>query len=402
MSEAPAATGPATETFDELDQTLRSAGASAALDLLVQRLDAGGDARALLDALLLKARHELGLPLVQVGAFSDVPEGVRTQYEDRYVEAIRTVGGKLLAAGDIPSAWPYFRAIAETKPVFDAIEAYDPAGDDERLGQIVEVAFNQGAHARKGFELILKHYGTCSAITAFEHLPREEATRLACADMLVRQLHEHLVATLRAEIAHRGQPLPPEGSPIATLIAGRDWLFADDGYHIDVSHLAATVRVSPLLSDLGTVALAAELTDYGRKLSPRHKYEGDPPFEDVYEDHGVYLKALLGDNVEAAIAHFRAKLTPQSDDPELPAENDPVAAQVLVGLLVRLDRLDEAIDVAASHLAGVPESSLFCPGVAQLCEKAKRPSRLAEIAREQGNLVHYTAAILEAGGGPAD
>lgn len=415
MSEAPAATTvPATETCDALDQTLRESGASAALDLLVRRLDEAGDYRALLDAFLLKARHELGLPLVAVSGFTDAPEDLKTRYEERYVEAIRTVGGKLLAAGEIASAFPYFRAIGETEPVVKAIEAYQPADGDERLGQVVEVAFNQGAHPRKGFELILTHYGTCSAISAFEHLPRDEATRQSCADRLVRQVHEHLVANLRSEIAQRGQPLPPEGStPIGDLIAGRDWLFADEAYHIDVSHLSSTVRVSPLLAEPATIALAVELTDYGRRLSVRHRYEGDPPFEDVYADHGIYLRALLGQDADAAVAHFRARLAPTPTPPPTPAEaepeddlgfgengrDDPVVAQVLVGLLVRLGRLDEAIDVASEFLAGLPESSLFCPGVSQLCQRAGQPARLAQIAREHGDLVHYTAAILQSGAG---
>ena len=127
-----------------------------------------------------------------------------------------TVGTKLLDAGDIARRLGLLPG-----------DRRDRAGrrGDRRLSsrprttsgsaQIIEVAFNQGVHPRKGFELILDHYGTCSAITAFEHLPPDEATRVACADRLVRQLHEHLVANLRADIAQRGQPLPPEGTSIA-------------------------------------------------------------------------------------------------------------------------------------------------------------------------------------------
>ncbi len=402
MSDAPAATDRATETFDALDHALQSAGAPAVLDLLAQRLDSSGDFRALLDAMLLKARHELGLPLVHVGGFAEIPEALRARYEERYVEAIRSVGGKLLDAGDIAGAWPYYRAISETEPVASAIESYQPADDDERLGSIVEVAFNQGAHPRKGFELILKHYGICSSISAFEHLPRDEATRQSCAEKLVRQLHEQLVANLRAEIAQRGQPLPPDGTSIADLIAGRDWLFVDDAYHIDVSHLASIVRISPLINDRDALALAAELTDYGRSLSSRHRYDGDPPFDDIYEDHRVFLRALLGQDVESALVHFRAKLAPPTVEPEIDGLDeggrraDPLPAQILVGLLVRLDRLDEAIDVAAEHLKGIPDSALICPGVSQLCQRAGHPERLARIARDQGDLVHYAAAILQA------
>jgi hypothetical protein len=402
MSEAPAASARRAETFDDLDRSLREAGPAAALELLIGRLDDRGDFRALLDALLLKARHDLGLPLVQLGNLGDLPDDLRTRYEDRYIEAIRTVGGKLLAAGEIPAAWPYFRAIGETEPVVKAIEAYEPGDGDETVGQVVEVAFTQGAAPRKGYELILKHFGTCSAVSAFEHLPRDEATRKACAGMLVRQVHEHLVGNLRAEITQRGQPLPAQGASVESLVAGRDWLFADDAYHIDISHLASTVRVSPLLDDPMELKLAADLTDYGRRLSDRHRYEGEPPFDDLYGDHGVYLKALLGRDADAAVEHFRSKLDGSPDelvdgDAEPSRRDDAVAAQVLVGLLVRLGRVDEAIAVSAEYLAGLPESALFCPGVAQLCQRAGRANELARIAREQGDLVHYTAAILQGG-----
>ena len=49
-------------------------------------------------------------------------------------------------------------------------------------------------------------------------------------------------------------------------------------------------------------------------------------------------------------------------------------------------QVEEAIDVAAEHLAGFPESALACPGIAQLCLRAGQPERLARIAREQGDL----------------
>jgi hypothetical protein len=398
MSQAPTATPPAPEAsrsspFDSLDQALRSEGPAAAIDELLRRLDERGEHRALLDALLLKARHELGLPLIADGDASNLPEPVRTQFEDRYVEAIRTVGGKILALGDVPGAWPYFRTIGETGPIVQAIEAYVPVEDDPRLASIIDVAFNQGAHPRKGFGMILDHYGTCSAITAFEHLPRDEATRAACADRLVRQLHQQLTTNLRADIAQRGQPLPPEGTSIPGLLKGREWLLADDAYHTDISHLSSIVRMSPLLTDTEAIRLAIELTEYGRKLSSRHSYEGEPPFERIHDDHNIFLRALVGTpaDADAAVAHFRSKIT--TEDPDERSDSTP--AQVLVSLLVRLGRNDEAIEVASEHLAGIPESSLFCPGVAQLCQRTGQPGKLARVARDRGDLVYYTAAILQ-------
>ena len=376
--------------FESLDRALETASPAEALDQLARSLAERGEFRALLDARLLQARLDLGMPLVLSGSLTDIPEPARTNYEERYVEAIREVGQHLLDVGEIGSAWAYFRAIAEKEPVAAAIEAFEPLENDERIGQVVEVAFNQGVHPRKGFSLILDHYGSCSAISAFEALPADEGTRVACADRLVRRIHQDLTINLRAEIARRGQPLPPESTPIGELIAGREWLFVDDGYHLDVSHLASTVRLTPLLVDPETIAFAVGLTDYGRNLSERHRYEGDPPFEDHYGDHGVYLRALLGQDVEAAIAHFRAKFPALDPD----GRDEGIAAQVLVRLLVRLGRTEEAVDIAAEHLAHLPDSALACPSVAQLCQSLGRLDRLAEIARGRGDLVNYAAARL--------
>ena len=269
--------GQADDTFDALDRTLRDSGPAPAIARLIEQLDAAGEYRALLDALLLKARHELGLPLFQQGGPSRLPEPVRTQFEERYVEAVRLVGSKLLKAGQIPTAWAYFRAIAEPEPVAAALEAYQPSDDAEALGQIIDVAFNQGANPRRGFELILAHYGTCSAITALEQVPPgDTATQVACVERLIRHLHAQLAASVRADILQRGQLAPAAGTSIAGLIEGRDWLFREEGYHTDISHLSATVRYSILVTDPVVLALALDLAEYGRRLSPRLQFEGRP------------------------------------------------------------------------------------------------------------------------------
>lgn len=376
--------------FDALDDILRRSGPSAAIGHLVAEMEARGEPRPLLDALLLKARHDLGLPAVQAPALSDIAEPLRTRYEERYVEAIRHVGGKLLTQGDIVSAWPYFRAIGEKEPIVAALDRFTPGEGDESVGHVVEVAFNQGVHPRRGFELILDHFGVCSAISSFEGLPPDEAIRVACAGSLIRRLHEHLVMSLRAEIERLGHPAPPEGESVPQLIAGRDWLFEDDAYHLDVSHLGAVVRVAPMVEDREALEKAVELTDYGRRLSERHQYEGEPPFDRLYEDHGIYLRALLGRDIDAAIAHFREKLPPVDPD----GDGDTLAAQVLVRLLLRVNRLEEAIAVSAEHLANVPEGMLMVPSLAQLCGRAGRLDLLAKTARDQGDPVRYAAAIL--------
>jgi hypothetical protein len=396
VSETPPVHQPAHETpFESLDESLRNGGPEAAIDRLIAHLDHAGEYRALLDALLLKARHELGLPLVALPPLAELSEPARSQYEEKYVAAIRLVGSRHLDKGDIPTAWAYFRAIGENEPVAEAIAAYSPAPADERLGAVIEVAFNHGVSPRRGFEMILAHYGTCPAISAFEQLPaHDEKVRVACAETLIRHLHGELSANLRAEIAARGD-VPPAGTTIADLVGDRPWLFNDEAYHIDISHLAAVVRMSLMAADPAAISLAVDMTEYGRCLSPRLVFEGSPPFERTFEDFGVYLKALLGRDVEAAIAHFQKKMSQevQEDGEAVPA------AQVLVNLLERAGKLDAAIDVAAAHLAGMSESVLSCASLAQLCQRAGQAGRLAAVSREHGDLVTFTAARLEESSG---
>ncbi len=377
--------------FDALERTLRRSGPSGAIEQLIEHLNQAGDYRSLLDALLLKARHDLNLPLIQAGGLANLAEPVRTQFEDRYVEAIRLVGSKFLAAGEIPTAWAYFRVIAEPEPVKAALDAYQPGQDADKIGQVIDVAFNQGANPRRGFELILDQYGTCSAITALEQVPPgDPATQTACIERLIRHLHAQLAFSIRADLTQRGEAVPGEAASIAELIADRDWLFADEAYHTDISHLSATVRYAILVSDPATLALALDLTEYGRRLSSRLQYEGMPPFERTFEDHRVFLRALMGQDVDAAISHFRTKVEAVEDD----ALERSMPAQVLVNLLVRLGKLDQAIDLASERLAHLPEQALTCPGLADLCQQRGSMDRLAEISRRRGDLVHFLAARL--------
>lgn len=380
----------ASTVFDDLERTLQSSGVDAAIDELIRQLDGAGEYRALLDALLLKARHELGLPRLHFGPLNAIAEPARTRYEARYVEALRLVGSRFLDRGEIPAAWAYFRLIGEPEPVASALDRYQPDDNAESTAQVIDVAFNQGANPRRGFELILDHYGTCSAITALEQAPPgDPSVQVACIERLIRHLHDQLLANLRADIKQRGQPCP-ETTSISSLLAGRGWLFADESYHTDISHLSATVRYSILVTDTAALTLAAELADYGGRLSPRLQFEGAPPFERTFHDHFIYLRALLGQDQDEAVAHFRAKLT---DGPAGDLEST-LPAQVLVNLLARIGRLDEAIDLAAARLAHLPEGSLACPGVAELCQRANRMDRLVTIARERADPVNFLAALL--------
>ena len=48
---------------------------------------------------------------------------------------------------------------------------------------------------------------------------------------------------LKAEVREK-QGFEPTATTVAELVEGRDWLFADDYYHIDLSHLNAVIQMA--------------------------------------------------------------------------------------------------------------------------------------------------------------
>ena len=373
------------DAFGLIEKAARSGGSAAAFDVLEQALRKEKNYPLLFEARLMKKRQELGLPLISVDWSENLSEKSKRAYESTYIEAAREVGNLFLADGDIPSAWPYFRAIGETAPVAKAIESVEL---QDGIDPTIDIAFNERVHPRKGFELILAHYGMCRAITSFSQYPSRDG-REDCLRLLVRELHQDLGEVLKRVIAER-EGKQPETESISSLIKDRDWLFGEHSYHVDASHLAAVVRFSSELSDQETLRLSVELTDYGKRLAPMFQSQGQPPFENLYTDYGVYLRALLGEDVDQAVAYFCSKI-----DGLDPDEVGTAPAQVLVELLARLERYPEAVEVSLKHLRDVKPAELACPSVVQLCQLAGDPRRLMKISRDQSDLLSFTAALLQ-------
>jgi hypothetical protein len=205
---------------------------------------------------------------------------------------------------------------------------------------------------------------------------------------LLRSLHSELVDNLkRAILQTEGQQ--QEGTDITNLIQGRDWLFGDLDYYVDTAHLTAIMPLALDFTDRKALQLALELCDYGAHLSPKFHYHSDPPFEDFYRDHAIYLKALMGCATDAAVAHFRNKV-----DASDPATAGTVPAQVLVLLLTRLKRYQDAIQVSREHLSDQNPNELGCPTIPQLCQLAGDYDSLREIARRGGDILNFTAATI--------
>ncbi|MCY2966758.1 MAG: hypothetical protein NT069_24535 [Planctomycetota bacterium] len=372
--------------FQELER-LNPAQPLALIDHLISQLRGERNWHALFDALLMRRRQELGLPLVRPTSLRDVPEAQRDEFEKFYVDSARDVGKLLLEDGLIAQAWNYFRAINEPETVAAAIEALPhDAGVDE---QVVEIALFQAVAPVKGLQLFLQTHGTCSTITALDQqfAQMTPATRAACARVMIRRLYDDLRGNVEHDVKRR-QPMTPPGASLRELIAGREFLFNDDNYHIDVSHLNSVVRFARMLEPTDAeLELALQLAQYGSRLAAQYQYGGNPPFTEFYPAHIRYFQALLNQDRDQAIDFFRKQITGD------PAETDTqLAAYALVDLLIRLDRNDEALDLALQYLSNSADE--FGLSIPELCVKAKRYDRLREYARGRGDLLNFTAALL--------
>ena len=372
------------DVFDLIEQAAKHGGAQSALALLVTISQRDKNHPLLFEARLMQARHKIGLPLIFNEPLEHVPQDERQPYEEAMKEAARETGGLYLAQGDILRAWPYFRAIGDSAPVADAIEKIE---SHDQLDGIIELAFGQGVHPRKGFELLLKYHGICRAITFFQQYP-DPKSRGQCAVLLLRSLHTELVDNLkRAILQTEGQQ--PGGDRITELIGARDWLFGDLDYYVDTAHLTAIIPLALDFTDPEAIQLAIELCDYGAHLSPKFHCHSEPPFEDFYRDHAIYLQALKGCDSDAAVAHFRNKV-----DASERATAGTGAAQVLVLLLTRLKRYQDALQVSVEHLSDQRPNELGCPTIPQLCQLAGDYDSLRQVARRRGDMLSFTAGAI--------
>jgi hypothetical protein len=390
---------PAVFDFDRLEAALQTEGPIAAIDELCAQVERTEDYPALFYALAMKKRHELGVLPVPTAPSQDLPAEVLPAYEKGLADAARRVGSLALQRGHIPQAWMFFRMLDESEPVRAAIETYQPDREAD-IQPVIQVAFAERVHPRKGFDWILERYGICSAITTLGggEIPLEDEIKRYCIQALVRALHRELRERVMAEITEREGKAPevasePHDTPgiLPRLLAMRDYLFADEAYHIDQSHLSSVVQMSVHLEPGLELTLARELCGYGQRLSGRFLPPGDAPFEDLYKGYGHFLAALDGDEVEENVGYFREQA--ETADPNV---TGTYPAEVLVNLLVRLKKYPEALAVARKYLSQTGGQRLTCPGIPELCQKAGDFSTLAAFAREQGDVVHFLAGKIAA------
>lgn len=374
--------------YERLRKTIAAEGPTAAVEQLVAELRQADDFQNLFYALLLKKRVELGVSPFPTGPASELPPETHEPYEQAIRQAGREVGHALLERKRFSHAWGFFRMLGEPEPVRAALADYQP-GPDEDIYPLIEIAWQGGVLPKKGFDLVLDRHGVCSAITMVNSSDMASNVELRdyCFGRLVRALHAQLSDRLRADLAGRGQAVPADAT-ITQIVETHPELFAEDSYHIDTSHLSSVVQMSTYLPAGPENDLARELCLYGRRLSRGLQGHNEAPFEDGYDDYLAFLEVVAGRNVDEGLSRFRMKAEREA------AEGSTYAAQVYVNLLVRTNRLTEALAAAKQFLLAEDDRNLICPGVNELAKRLGDHGALAEAAQARNDPVSFLASLI--------
>lgn len=374
--------------FEQLENAIAGGGIQAGLDRLADQLLAKKAYRELFEARKMQVRHSLGLPPLYSEEGDELSDDVRDKLEDGLIEACREVGMLLLESGNIREGWMYMRPVGEKEAVAKVLRQTEI--DDENVDELVEVALSEGVDTEFGYKLVLDHYGTCNSITTFETelSRRSRRDQQAAAALLLRHVHEELCQSLRADIAQQEGNEPGEVL-IVEMLGDREWLFQENAYHIDTTHLASTVKYARVLDDKDSLRLALDLTEYGRRLGSQFQYQGDEPFADIHASHGLYFQSLLGEHVDQAVEFFKNK----AETVEI-NEHGTAAIEIYVDLLARLGRSKDAMNELLRLMPAEVQSVGLAPSLFELAQQANNFDQLLDYCRERDDLLGFATSLV--------
>ncbi len=381
--------------YDEIDQLILNGQAGTAIDQLINHFRRQHRYHEMFEALKMRLRMDLGLNAAQAEPEEKLDEERELKLERGLLAACREVGELLLAEGKIREGWMYLRPVGDRGVAARAFAQVDP--DDENLDALLEVLVHEGVDVERGYQLALNQLGTCNSITLFESAlaarPRED--QQIAAALLVRHLHAELLGNLRRDIEQREGQLPTEDS-IQGLIESRPDLLRDGSYHLDTSHIASTVRFARVLDSQPDLRLALDIASYGLRLHPQYQYPGEEPFLDLYPASAAFFRALLGQQVEAGIRYFTQKA--DSVDQE---HFGNVAAEVLIDLLSRCGRHEQALEAYRKRLPASARTMGIAPSLLQISQRLGEYEAMRDICKEREDLLGFAAASLQNAAEPA-
>ena len=377
--------------FDQLLRISETEGVEKSLDFLEHHFRKDKDYFKLFEVMKMRCRHKLDLPLIYSQQPDDLTESQQRELEDGLLNACREVGTLFFKSSMIQEGWMYLQPVGDKQLNEKLVRSIKP--NEDNIDTLIEIAVSQGAAPAYGYELLLDNYGTCNGITSFDSQAArfDAGVQRQMASRLVHHIHDELRENIRSWIQESKQDsnLKPD-STLSEMIESFPELTADGTHHIDTTHLSSAMRIARVLEEPSEISIARELANYGSKLAEEFQYPSAAPFEDTYLDHGLYFSALLGDQVDQAVEHFKSKT--KTVDAQ---QYGPVADETLVDLLVRVGRTDEALSVATERLMGNESAMGIAPSAFDIARDSVQLQRLRDVYRSQDDLLGFAVAVLK-------
>ncbi|MGI9474432.1 MAG: hypothetical protein ACR2NZ_23040 [Rubripirellula sp.] len=367
------------------------------LDQMVEHFRETRSPMELFEALKMRIRNRLGLPLVTSENEPSRPEDVERQLEVGLLDACREAGTMLVEDGKIGEGWMYLRPTGDTALAKQLISAIPIT--EENYDEMIQVLLHEGIDVARGYQAVLDQQGTCNSITLYEQslANRSKEDRQAAAACLLDHFYAELSEMVRGDISRREAPAS-ENESLADMIEKRRWILEDGGYHLDTTHLSSTVRIATVLDSPESLRKAWELTQYGRRLHHQFQYPGDEPFVDFYPAYSTFFSVLLGENVDAGLKVFERKARSVDSD-----EHGTASTETYVDLLDRVGRHRQAIDAAIELVPDSLPPQRIVPMLIDIAGRAQAAGdesgfdSILQYCRQHSDVLGY-AAVLHASG----
>lgn len=390
------------QILEQIAADFDTGGISAALDTAETQLRAQNRYHELFEVLKMKSRHALGLDLLYQEN-QNLTEEQQRRLEEELLASCRDVGLALLRDGQIQQSWVYLKHLGDHDLVLNELQHIEIS--DENLEQQIGLLLYEGLDCEAGYALVLEHYGTCNAITTMQQAlyGRSREDRQAAGRLLVAHVHDELLQNVKAHIEREESDSPSADTSgtadrsneanlpketIASLLANRDYLFADGSYHIDTSHLSSTVQIAAELSDRDSLELALDLTRYGQHLDQGLQYPGEPPFEDTYATYGRFFAAQLGVAVDEAVEFFRQRAVATNAHQE-----GTYPIEVYIDLLARVDRPADAIEATVELVPEGIQTTGRAPTLYDLSEQLGNFDRYRELCAKRDDMLGFVISL---------
>lgn len=386
--------------YTQLQQVATENGPFAASKLLVEELRRQGRYQELFEALKMHHRLELGLPAVHIDAEGTgdqsglLESSTQELLDKKLIESCEEVGSALLRKGALQEGWMYMRAVGDRKAAAEALATIEPT--HENLDMLLALLVQEGVDVKRGAELSLKMRGTCNTITMMDSVVamRGRFDQQQAVGALVEHVHRELLNSLLSDLARREDwsANHPERSikSIAKLLESRPDLLKDGSYHLDTTHLASTVRFARVLDNPDQIRLALDMAHYGKKLHAQYQFASDEPFADLYPMSIAWFKAILGEQVDAALLVFLQKA--EGLDPN---QHGTVAIETYVDLLTRTERSDEAMRFLIKKMPRGMRPFGIAPSLIELATFSGNYQLMMDHASERRDDIGFAAALLQ-------